>query len=124
MLPVFALGGFGAIWGMVRIATPEEIVTTSLWSPDHHYRASIVETNRSDGCSSSKSSLIVVERSSLYINTGSFTPFCLDGPPSKIELHWLNAETLGIDCSGCNQSYAYADENWGKLHFVYDLDKP
>jgi hypothetical protein len=124
MLPVFALGGFGAIWGILRISMTEEVFTLSVWSPDHHFRASIVQVQGSEGCGSSSSSMVVVQRSSFFVNTGQFVPFCLDGAPTKIALHWLDSETLAIDCGGCDRNYAYSDENWGKLHFVYDLDKP
>jgi hypothetical protein len=124
MLPVFALGGFGAIWGLVRVYTPEEIVATSAWSPDHHYRSSIVQVYGSEGCGSANSSMVVVERSNFFIHTGSFSPFCLEDSPNKIELHWMDAQTLVIDCAECNQHYTYVDENWGKLHFIYDLDRP
>jgi hypothetical protein len=124
MLPIFALGGFGAIWGMLNISRNDQFVATAVWSPDHHYRASIVQVYGSIGCGSWTSSMVLVERSSFSVNTGQFVPFCVDGQPSKIALHWQGAQTLSIDCNQCGQNYAYADQNWGRLHFVYDLDRP
>jgi hypothetical protein len=124
MLPVFALGGFGAIWGVLRVSTHDEGITYSVWSADAHYRTSIVQIYGSGGCSQSESSVVLIERRKLIFNTGQFVPFCLDGPPSSISLYWQNEQTLAIECSRCNQNYAYADQNWGQLHFVYDLDRP
>jgi hypothetical protein len=124
MLPLFALGGFGAIWGILSLSMHDRAIKTAVWSPDHHFRASIVQVYGSEGCGSSSSSMVLVERSSFSINTGQFVPFCLDGQPSNIQLNWQDAQTLSIECTRCNQAYAYADQNWGRLHFVYDLDKP
>jgi hypothetical protein len=124
LLPIFALGGFGAIWGILRISLQDEVSTASVWSPDHHYRASIVQVYGSNGCGNAESSVVVVERSTFLINTGPFVPFCLVGRPSSISLHWRDDQTLSIGCANCNQNYAYSDRNWGSLHFVYDLDRP
>jgi hypothetical protein len=51
-------------------------------------------------------------------------PFCLDGSPDRITLRWKDNQTLAIECSACEENYGYADQNWGKLRFSYDLDKP
>jgi hypothetical protein len=124
MLPIFAIGGFGAIWGMLVVSAHDEVVTNAVWSGDHRYRASIVQSFASDDCGKSGHSVVLVERSQFLVNTGQFVPFCLDGPPSNIALHWEDAHTLSIACSGCSQNYGYAEQNWGRLHFVYDLDRP
>ena len=124
MLPFLTLGGFGAIWGLLREGTSEQTVASSEWSPHGRYRASVVQVYGSDGCAEGNSSVVLVERRVLVFNGGQFVPFCLDGQPSHIVLHWQDAQTLAIECNECGQNYAFADQNWGKLHFVYDLDRP
>jgi hypothetical protein len=124
MLPVFALGGFGGIWGLIMVYSNNQRVVSAVWSSDGHYRASVIQAFTSDGCGRSESSLVVVERRSFLFKTGQFTPFCLDGRPERIALRWKDARTLSVECSGCEKDYSYANQNWGKLHFVYDLDKP
>jgi len=124
MLPVFTLGGFGAIWGLLRVGASEQTIESSVWSPDEHYRASVVQLYGSSGCAAGKSSVVLVERRVLVFQGGQFVPFCLDGQTSSIALHWQDAQTLVIECNHCGQNYAFADQNWGKLHFVYDLDRP
>ena len=124
MLPLLTLGGFGAVWGLVRVAASDQVVEDAVWSPGGHYRAGIVQVYGSNGCGASNSSVVLVERRSFFIRTGQFVPFCLDGPSSKIAIHWQDARTLAIECNQCNQSYVFTDQDWGKLHFVYDLDRP
>lgn len=124
MLPLLTLGGFGAIWGLLRVGSSDPTVATSVWSPDTRYRASIVQVYGSSGCATGNSSVVIVERRYFVFNGGQFVPFCLEGPPSSIVLHWQDAQTLAIECNRCGQNYAFADQNWGKLHLVYDFDRP
>lgn len=124
MLPIFALGGFGAVWGLLQVGVNQEKTVSAVWSQDRHYRASVVVSTGSGGCGATSSSFVVVERQNFLIKTGEFAPFCLDGRPQQISLSWKDSSTLAIACSRCDQNYGYADENWGKLHFSYDLDKP
>ena len=86
MLPVFALGGFGGVWGLVRIGMNQEKTVSAAWSQDRHYRASVVVVSSSQGCGGARSSFVVVERQTLFFKTGEFAPFCLDGPPERTSL--------------------------------------
>ncbi len=124
MLPIFFLGGFGGFWSLFLIGMNQTKTVGEAWSADRHYRASVVVWNASGGCGDRTSSYVIVERQTLHVQTGEFTPFCLDGAPDRISIHWLDTNTLAIDCAGCEGSYDYAEENWGKLRFAYDLDKP
>jgi hypothetical protein len=124
MLPVFTLGGFGGVWGLVLVGMNQEKIVSGVWSPDRHYRASIVQSTASDGCGSAVSSYVFVERQSFHIKTGEYTPFCVDEPPDHIAVSWRDSATLTIECRGCEGNYGYADENWGSLHFSYDLGEP
>ncbi len=101
-----------------------EKLASSVWSQDKHYRASVVVYAGSNGCGRSSSTFVLVERRDYFFKTGEFAPFCLDGPPERISLSWKDSKTLAIGCSGCDENYGYEDQNWGKLHFAYDLDKP
>jgi hypothetical protein len=123
MLPVFALGGFGGVWDLVMVGLNQEKTISSVWSQDRHYRASIMQSFAQGGCGN-PSSLVVVERRNFFFKTGEFTPFCFDGAPDRISLSWKDPETLAVECSGCGENYGYTNQNWGKLHFAYDLDKP
>jgi len=122
MLPVFALGGFGGIWGLVLVGMNQAKIVSAVWSQDKHYRATIVQSTASSGCGGATGTFVVVERQTFFLKTGEFTPFCLNGTPDHITLHWKDASTLAIECRGCEGNYSYADRNWGRLRFAYDLD--
>jgi hypothetical protein len=124
MLPVVTLGGFGSIAGLLLVFSNTSRVSKAVWSGDKHYRASVIQSFTFDGCGHSSSSFVLVERRNFFFKTGQFTPFCLDGSPDRITLRWKDNQTLAIECSACEENYGYADQNWGKLRFSYDLDKP
>jgi len=119
LMPVLTLGGFGGVWGLVLVGMNQQKIVSGIWSPDKHYRASIVKTS-SDDCRA----FVLVERQSLFLKTGEFSPFCFAGPPDRVSLQWKDARTLQIECSGCEGNYGYTDEKWGNLTFAYDLDRP
>ena len=124
MLPVFALGGFGGVWGLILAGSNDHRVVASAWSADKRYRASIVTAFGSSGCGRLDSAFVLVERRTLFFKTGEFTPFCLEGSSGQIALRWHGSTILEVQCSNCNQDYRYAGLNWGGLRFVYDLDRP
>jgi len=102
----------------------QEKIASEVWSQDRHYRATLVQSATSGGCRGPTSSFVVVEHQSFFLKTGEFTPFCLNGMPDHITLHWNDVSTLAIECRGCEANYSYADRNWGKLRFAYDLNGP
>ncbi len=120
MLPILTLGGFGGIWGLLRVGMNTQKSFFAVWSPDKHYRASIIESSGTEGCDSS----VLVERRNYLLKTGEFTPFCFAGRPEQVSVVWKDAKSLTIQCRDCGQNYSFSETNWGDLRFTFDLDRP
>jgi hypothetical protein len=125
MLPVVTLAGFGGFASILMLGLNPGKTVSATWSPDGSYRARVMEVyGAAQGCGNSTSYVVFVERRWNYIKTGSVTPFCFIGSSSQIAVSWTDSTTLSIACTGCNEDSTYTyDQNWGRLHFQFDLQR-
>jgi len=125
MLPVMTLAGFGGFASFLMIGLNPGKTFSAAWSPNGAYRARVMEAyGPTQGCASSTSYVVFVERRWGYIKTGSVTPFCFIGSSSQVAVSWTDSTTLSIACTGCSEETAYAyDQNWGRLHFAFDAQR-
>jgi len=125
MLPVMTLAGFGGFASILMLGLNPGRTVSAAWSPDGVYRARVMEVyGATQGCGGSTSYVVFVERRWSYIKTGSVTPFCFIGASSQVAVSWTDSATLSIACTGCSKQTAYAyDQNWGRLHFAFDLQR-
>jgi hypothetical protein len=127
MLPVFVLAGLGGYSSLFLVGmNAQPPIKRVVWSPGGHYRASVMEGSEAGVCGDQpKFAFVLVERrNDLRIKTGEFLPFCRGGGEQGIDVKWVDDTTLAVSCRGCNGDYGYAHQNWGRLRFVYDLDRP
>jgi hypothetical protein len=125
MLPVTTLAGFGGFASILMIGLNPGKIISAAWSPNGAYRARVMEVyGAAQGCGSSTSYVVFVERRWKYIKTGSITPFCFIGSPSQLAVAWKDSNTLLITCTGCDEGRTYTyDQNWGRLHFAFDVQR-
>ncbi len=125
MLPVMTLAGFGGFASFLMIGLNPGKTVSAEWSPDGAYRARVMEVyGATQGCGNSTSYVVFVERRWNYIKTGEVEPFCFVGSPSQLAVEWKDSKTLSINCTGCDEGSTYAyDQNWGRLHFQFDVQR-
>ena len=127
LIPVFVLGGIGAIAGSLAMSFEQSRDVSTLMSPTREYGATLVSASQScaNGRFAKTSTSVYVERRWWIVKTGLFSPFCVNSEPTHVRVAWQDDRTLRIECHGCNpDDYFVADTNWGRLRFAYDLDGP
>ncbi len=112
----------GSIAGLIFRGLPWETRIAVVDSPQHRYRVEVVRFEHESECGQQRSLAVRVVRHVSILKTGESIPFCLSGEGS-IHLHWRDATTLEIGCSGCEE-YQVLETNWGRLHYSFDLDQP
>ena len=122
LLPLLTLGGLGSIAGLIFRGLPWETRVAVVDSPQHRYRVEVVRFEHESECGEHRSLAVRVVRHRSVLKTGESIPFCLFGEGS-IHLHWRDATTLEIGCSGCEE-YQVIAPNWGRLHYSFDLNQP
>jgi len=125
MLPVMTLAGFSGFASILMLGLNPGKTVNATWSPDGAYRARVMEVyGATEGCGGSTSYVVFVERRWGYIKTGSVTPSCFIGSSSQIAVGWTDSTTLSIACTGCREETTYTyDQNWGRLHFAFDVKR-
>lgn len=125
MLPVMTLAGFGGFASILMIGLNPGKTFSAAWSPDGAYRARVMEVyGPRQGCASSTSYVVFVERRWGYIKTGQVEPFCFVGSPSQLSVKWEDSTTLAIACTACDEQGTYTyDRNWGRLRFAFDMQR-
>jgi hypothetical protein len=118
-LPFGVLAGLGSITSLVLHDLPSNNVSQQTDAPGNTYRAYVMQTDGSQNCSNSSSSLVIVERRFGYFKTGEYVPYCFDGTPDHIHLEWKSSQTLTIHCNECDPSKITTFGRWGKLNFTY-----
>jgi hypothetical protein len=124
MLPVVTLAGFGGLASIVLLGLNSEKTISATYSPDGRYRARVLEAYANYGSGRSTSYVVLVERRWNYIKAGSVEPFCFVGSPSQLAIRWSDSKTLSIACTGCDPESTFTyDQNWGHLHFAFDVQR-
>ena len=125
MLPVVTLAGFGGFASFLMMGLNPGKTLSATWSPDGTYRARVMEAfGTTQGCGVGTSYVVFVERRWGFIKTGEVEPFCFVGLPSQLSVEWNGSTALSVACTGCDPETAYAyDQNWGRLHFRFDLQR-
>ena len=125
MLPVVTLAGFSGFASLLMIVLNPGETVSATWSPDGTYRARVMEAfGSTQGCGTSKSYVVFVERRWGYFKTGQIEPFCFIGAPSQLAVVWTSSTALSIACTGCDPESVYSyDHNWSRLHFQFDQER-
>ena len=124
-MPLMVLGGFGGVWGLMRVGMVSGGQTVeAIWSPDGHYRARLIQFYGTDNCAPGDTSFVLVERRSFGFYSGSFPVICSVVKPDRIHMRWDDAHTLRVECNYCPEEIYYADRNWGGLRLSYDFERP
>jgi hypothetical protein len=122
MAPVSTLAALGAYAGTFWFYFSQQKFRSASTSPSKRFRVVVVERLGDDGCGSSKSTFVVVERRFGVFKTGEFAAFCLGDDAGNLSLKWTGPDELTIDCLNCPATeFQMYGSRWGRATFRYEF---